>query len=125
MALSPTIEYRCALGVMAKAPLAGVVKTRLVPPLTQVEAAALNTCFLRDMVANIGSCAANGQADGVVVYTPLGTEFAFEGLLPDGFKLLAQRGNSLGDRLANATEDLLRSGYHSVCLINSDSPTLP
>jgi hypothetical protein len=31
----------------------------------------------------------------------------------------------LGDRLCNATDDLLRQGYSAVCLINSDSPTLP
>jgi len=45
--------------------------------------------------------------------------------LPQGFGLLAQRGESLGERLCNATDDLLRQGYEAVCLINSDSPTLP
>ena len=110
---------------MAKAPLAGEVKTRLVPPLTPAQAAALNVCFLRDMAANIASVAASDKARGVVVYTPIGAEFAFDGILPDGFKLLAQRGESLGDRLCNATEDLLTNGYDSLCLINSDSPTLP
>ena len=110
---------------MAKAPLAGEVKTRLVPPLTPAQAAALNVCFLRDMAANIASVAASDKARGVVVYTPIGAEFAFDGILPDGFRLLAQRGESLGDRLCNATEDLLTNGYDSLCLINSDSPTLP
>ncbi|MDQ2920304.1 MAG: TIGR04282 family arsenosugar biosynthesis glycosyltransferase, partial [Acidobacteriota bacterium] len=110
---------------MAKAPLAGEVKTRLVPPLTPAEAAGLNVCFLRDMAANIGSVAAAGQAEGLVVYTPVGSDFAFDGVLPNGFKFLAQRGESLGDRLCNATDDLLKDGYSSVCLINSDSPTLP
>src|SRR5438093_7715806 len=41
----------CALAVMTKAPQAGKVKTRLVPPLTPDEAAALNICFLRDTTA--------------------------------------------------------------------------
>lgn len=115
----------CALGLMAKAPLAGKVKTRLVPPLTPAEAAALNVCFLQDMAENVDAVAATHGATGLVVYTPIGTESAFDGVLPDGFKLLAQRGASLGDRLCNATDDLLREGYKSVCLINSDSPTLP
>jgi len=110
---------------MAKAPLAGEVKTRLVPPLVPAEAAALNVCFLRDMAANVHAVAAAHGAAGLVVYTPLGAESAFDGLLPDGFELLAQRGDSLGDRLCNATDDLLKEGYASVCLINSDSPTLP
>jgi uncharacterized protein len=110
---------------MAKAPLAGAVKTRLVPPLTASEAAALNVCFLRDMATNIAHFADAGDADGLVVYAPVGAESAFDGILPSGFKLLAQRGDSLGDRLCNATEDLLKDGHGAVCLINSDSPTLP
>jgi len=108
---------------MAKAPFAGEVKTRLVPPLTAVEAAGLNVCFLRDMAANINSL--SDTSTGLVVYTPLGSESAFDGVVPEGFKLLAQRGAHLGERLCNATDDLLKQGYGAVCLINSDSPTLP
>lgn len=110
---------------MAKAPLAGTVKTRLVPPLTFQEAADLHVCFLRDMSANISEVVASNNAEGVVVYTPGGLETTFDGIFPPGFKFLAQRGESLGDRLCNATEDLLRQGYDSLCLVNSDSPTLP
>ena len=120
-----TATKLCALGLMAKAPFAGEVKTRLVPPLTLSEAAALNVCFLRDMVTNVKSITETEPASGFVVYTPAGSESAFEDLVPSGFKLLAQRGPSLGERLCNATEDLLREGYTDVCLINSDSPTLP
>ena len=115
----------CALGVMAKAPLVGEVKTRLVPPLTKQEAAELNVCFIRDMAANIASVSETEAASSLVVYTPIGSESTFDGVLPEGFKLLVQRGISLGERLYNATDDLLRQGYGAVCLINSDSPTLP
>src|SRR5918996_1669352 len=115
----------CALGLMAKAPVAGEVKTRLVPPLTAQEASALNICFLRDMAANIQSVCETEAASGLVVYTPAGAESAFAGVLPVGFELLVQRGSSLGERLCNATDDLLKQGYGAVCLINSDSPTLP
>jgi rSAM/selenodomain-associated transferase 1 len=114
----------CALGLMAKAPLAGEVKTRLVPPLTPREAAELSICFLRDMAANIKNVSETTESSGLVVYTPTGSEPAFDGVLPAGFKLLAQRGTSLGERLCNATDDLLREGHSAVCLINSDSPTL-
>ncbi|HYK19164.1 MAG TPA: TIGR04282 family arsenosugar biosynthesis glycosyltransferase [Pyrinomonadaceae bacterium] len=110
---------------MAKAPLAGEVKTRLVPPLRAREAAELNICFLSDMAANIQSVSETKTASGLVVYTPAGSESAFAGVLPAGFDLLVQRGASLGERLCNATDDLLKQGYGSVCLINSDSPTLP
>jgi uncharacterized protein len=120
-----TARKLCALGLMAKAPFAGEVKTRLTPPLTPIEAAALSVCFLRDMATNIKTLSKTAAASGLVVYTPAGSESAFAGVLPDGFKLLAQRGPSLGERLCNATDDLLRSGHSAVCLINSDSPTLP
>jgi uncharacterized protein len=122
----------CALGVMVKAPRAGASKTRLVPPLTHEEAAALSACFLRDTAANIaaacesaGRVGGGGAASGVAVYTPAGAESAFDGLLPANFSLLAQRGEGFGERLFNAAEDLLRLGYDSLCLIDSDSPTLP
>jgi uncharacterized protein len=114
-----------ALGVMAKAPRPGHVKTRLVPPLTLNQAAEFSACLLRDTVAVVADVAAREDADTLAVYTPLGAEPAFDGLLPAGFRLLAQRGDSLGERLLNATTDLLGLGYESVCLINADSPTLP
>ena len=41
----------CALAIMTKAPRAGQVKTRLTPPFSPEEAAALNICFLRDTAA--------------------------------------------------------------------------
>jgi rSAM/selenodomain-associated transferase 1 len=115
----------CAIGLMAKAPIAGEVKTRLVPPLTPREAATLNMCFLRDMAANIDGVTASGAATSFVVYTPAGSQSAFAEGVSNGFKFLAQRGESLGERLCNATDDLLNRGFTSVCLLNSDSPTLP
>lgn len=118
----------CALGMMIKAPRAGASKTRLVPPLTHEEAARLSAGFLRDTAANIAdACAENsgGAVHAVAVYTPAGAEGAFDGLLPPGFALLAQRGDTFGERLFHAAADLLRLGYESCCLIDSDSPTLP
>jgi uncharacterized protein len=115
----------CALAVMTKAPLAGASKTRLVPPLSTTEAAKLSACFVRDTCDNIARISSDGTAEGIAVYTPVGGESFFNGLLPDSFGLLGQRGRSFGDRLFNATEDLISFGYDSLCLIDSDSPTLP
>jgi rSAM/selenodomain-associated transferase 1 len=116
---------RCALAVMAKAPRAGKVKTRLSPPLTPEESAALNICFLQDTTQNIAEVSVHGQSAGLVCYTPVGDEAAFDDLLPSGFQLIPQRGNEFGERLLAATEDILRCGFGSVCLIDSDSPTVP
>ena len=113
---------RCALAVMAKAPRAGKVKTRLSPPLTLAQSAALNVAFLRDTTENLASVAG---AAGLICYTPVGEEAAFYGLLPGSFALIAQRGDSFGERLLAAAEDILACGYASVCLIDSDSPTVP
>jgi hypothetical protein len=109
---------------MAKAPQRGAVKTRLVPPLDPEEAALLNTCFLRD-VSDCIATVTSRTFHGYVAFTPAGQESAFDGLLPSGFGLLPQRGANLGERLLHATEDFLAAGYEAVCLINSDSPTLP
>ena len=110
---------------MAKAPRAGKVKTRLSPPLTLEQSAALNICFLRDTTQNIADAASRGSAAGLICYTPVGDEAAFDGLLPNGFALIPQRGDGFGERLLAAAEDILACGYGSVCLIDSDSPTVP
>jgi uncharacterized protein len=122
---SNTRRHECALAVMAKAPRAGEVKTRLVPPLDHEEAANLSACFLADTAANMHAVAARHAADCIAVYTPIGAEETLSQLLPANFSLLAQQGATLGDRLLLATEELLARGYKSVCLINGDTPTLP
>lgn len=119
----------CALAIMAKAPRAGKVKTRLAPALGFEGAAAMNICFLRDTAENIQGVAgrefAHGRAAGLVCYTPVGEEDAFEGLLPAEFGLIPQRGDGFGERLLLAAGDILACGFGAVCLIDSDSPTLP
>jgi hypothetical protein len=110
---------------MVKAPVPGLVKTRLSPPLTAEQAAMLSSAFLCDTAANISSVPTRRGCQGVAVYTPVGSHDAFDKLLTSGFSMLPQRGDGFGERLHNATLDLLKLGYDSVCLIDSDSPTLP
>ena len=135
-----TARSLCALAVMTKAPQAGRVKTRLVPPLTPEEAAELNKCFLRDTATAISVCCSGGlrppnaapgdhrmplQCCGVAVYTPAGAESAYTDILPADFSLLPQRGDKFGQRLYFAVGDLFNCGFASVSLIDSDSPTVP
>src|SRR6266576_4603394 len=111
LVLDPNLPNRrarglCALGVMTKAPLAGRVKTRLVPPLTPEEAAELNKCFLRDTAAAISTaCSRRPAGDvqfehagashseaarsacGIAVYTPIGAESTYTDILPTAFSL--------------------------------------
>lgn len=114
-----------ALGIMTKVPEAGKVKTRLTPPLTPAEAAELNTCFLRDLSDSIHLATQKLSARGVAIYTPVGKESAYDEILPREFLLVPQRGESFGERLIFAVADLLAAGFGAVCLINSDSPTVP
>jgi rSAM/selenodomain-associated transferase 1 len=109
---------------MTKAPRAGQVKTRLTPPFTAEESASLNICFLRDTARAI-SLAVNTIAQGVAVYTPADAADDYDGILPSAFELIPQRGECLSERIIYAMEDLFKSGFSSVCLINSDSPTVP
>ena len=118
----PALGHLCALAVMAKAPRVGKVKTRLSPPLTLDESAALNIQFLRDTTENIANVAGGA---GLISYTPVGDEGLFDGLLPETFALVPQRGDGFGERLLAAAEDILAIGYGAVCLIDSDSPTVP
>lgn len=121
---SEPIGRRCALALVAKVPFAGAVKTRLSPPLTPDEAARLSTCFLRDMMTNVSSLNANGT-EGVVLYTPADARSLLRDLLPNIRGFFAQRGQTFGERLINGATELFDNGFESVCLINSDSPTLP
>lgn len=116
---------QCALAVMAKAPRPGKVKTRLSPPLTAEQAAAINICFLQDTMRNIADVSSRGTAAGVISYTPVGEESAFDNLVPESFTLIPQRGDTFDERLLATAEDILACGYASVCLIDSDSPTVP
>jgi len=45
-------------------------------------------------------------------------------ILPADFCLLPQRGEKFGDRLYFAAEDLFNCGFETVCLIDSDSPSV-
>jgi rSAM/selenodomain-associated transferase 1 len=115
----------CAVAIMAKAPRIGDAKTRLAPPLSATEAAALSGCFIRDTADNIIAAAQSAPIHGHVAYSPPESETVFRALLPEAIRLLPSRRAGLGYSLADAAEDLLAAGYGSACLVNSDSPTLP
>jgi len=115
----------CAMAVMGKASIPGKVKTRLVPPLTADEAAQLNTAFLQEIIDNIDAAAREVDVSPWIAYGPAGTEEFFRALLPPRVGLLECAMPNFGDCLTFATETLLGRGYGSVCVINSDSPTLP
>jgi len=110
---------------MAKAPRVGEAKTRLVPPLSPADAAALSACFIRDAAENIATAARDAPIDGYIAFAPQDAGAEFQTLLAAGTRLVPSRRPGLGASLYDAAADLLGAGYGSVCLVNSDSPTLP
>jgi uncharacterized protein len=117
---------KCAIGIMIKTPRNGFSKTRLSPPLSSEEAASISRCFLKDTSATIETLSHEDPfVVGVAVYTPVGSEADLAKLLPSGFKMIAQREASFGTRVLGAIQDLFSVGFSAVCLIDSDSPTLP
>jgi len=119
------VQKTNALVVMLKAPLPGLVKTRLTPPLTPVQAAGLYACFIRDTfnmltllkgVDIYAACAPEGLENGLC---------AFDGIVPDGFKRLLQRGDNVGRRMFNIFDELFKKNYKKVLIMGSDSPDLP
>jgi uncharacterized protein len=123
----------CAVAVMAKAPVPGLVKTRLAPPLAADAAAALSAAFLRDITENIALAARSARLRGYVAYAPQGAEGLFDGVLAPDTSLVLADGEAVraagvrgfGRCLLHAAETLFAQGHDAVCLLNSDSPNLP
>jgi len=115
-------ELRSAVAIMAKAPRPGEVKTRLCPPLSREEAAALYRCFLLDKIAQVNALQ---RAAPVLSYGPADAKALFEDFTPGHFILIPQLGHDLGARLFSTFDQLFRQGYMQVVAIDSDTPTLP
>lgn len=101
--------------------MSGRTKTRLVPPLSPDQAAALYECFLRDTLELVRQVPA---VQPVIAYTPPSAGTYFARLAPD-FERIPQRGPDLGARLDHALTHYLYRGYSRVVAMNSDGPSLP
>jgi rSAM/selenodomain-associated transferase 1 len=114
---------------MAKASTPGRAKTRLVPPLTFDEAAALNTAFLQDVADNVLLAAANAAPhagiSGYAAYGPPGSEDFFRRTLPGSIGLIGAWLPNFGDCLLHTVREIFTRGHGSAVVLNSDSPTLP
>jgi rSAM/selenodomain-associated transferase 1 len=101
-----------ALLVIAKEPVPGRVKTRLVPPCTPAGAAVLAEAALRDTL----TAAASSSARRLVLVLD-GRAPAW---LPGGVEVLPQRGAGLAERLAAAFADAGEPAF----LIGMDTPQI-
>ena len=83
--------------VVAKAPVAGRVKTRLCPPLSPDEAARVAAAALADTLDAVAGSRAARRV--------LALDGAPGDWIPPGFEVLSQRGSTFAERLAHAWAD--------------------
>ncbi len=114
----PVLAGENALGIFAKEPVAGRVKTRLCPPLTPAQAADLYRIALAETVQRLST----GPWQTLLFYT--GARDYFAQNFP-GLPLIPQQGSDLGARMAAALSALLAAGARGAVLVGSDSPDLP
>lgn len=106
------------IGLFAKQPVPGRVKTRLSPLMTPEQACMLYSVALRETVIRL----LDAGLPLVICYA--GERDWFRETFAD-IPLLEQRGGGLDARMANAVEDLFALGAGPVLLCGSDSPDLP
>lgn len=111
-----------ALIVMAKAPLAGAVKTRLQPYLNADQCAQLAECFLLDAV-NKAKSLKNQRL--IIAYSPAEQRAYFERLARQKISLAAQKGDNLGEKMFSAFEFAFAQKAGAAVMIGTDSPTFP
>jgi len=112
--------------VLAKAPVAGVAKTRLTPPLTPEEAAAFAAASLADMLA-IGQAVPRCTT---ILFHPTGSGDAIRAALserpaPFSFALSPSTRGDIDAAMAEAIACAFEGGAPQVALIGSDLPSLP
>lgn len=111
-----------ALAVMAKAPVPGQVKTRLLPLLTAEEAAELSRSLLVDQLNHVKEL---NTADFYLAFAPDDARSLMENLAPPCFSLFPQQGAGLGGRMAAVFKKLFDLGYKNIVLIGGDLPPVP
>jgi len=116
------------LSVFTRLPVPGAAKTRLVPPLTADQAAALQRAMTEDLLERLdhtfGAAAPEAR--------PLSLEVRYDGRLasgalevPRGWVVTAQGPGDLGERLARAAREAWRDGIGRLVIIGADAPLLP
>ncbi len=112
-----------ALAIMAKQPVVGRTKTRLVPFLTPGEAARLYQALLLDTIAL--AVQLTSLADLAIAVTPPDGCAAIAEIAPSGTLVFPVNGADIGACLQQALGCLLEQGYHKALAIASDGPSLP
>jgi rSAM/selenodomain-associated transferase 1 len=109
------------LGIFAKRPVAGMVKTRLAAESTPPWAARVARAFLLDLLDRLAAV----DARRVLAFTPAYARPYFSKLAGGRFELTAQGEGDLGVRMEAFFREQFDAGTALVVLVGTDSPTLP
>lgn len=110
--------------VFGKQPRPGAVKTRLCPPLSPEQAAELYAALLDDALETSAHLAPPRGLEPILALHPPAACAAFAGRVPAAFRVVAQRGASLAERMAWAAAEAAAGGASPLLLRGSDSPLL-
>jgi len=116
MSLHPRV-----LGLFAKQPVAGAVKTRLAAVTSAEWAGKVAAAFLHDILDRL----AGVDAHRVLAYAPDDGQDYFARIAGDRFQLMAQGTGDLGQRMARFFAAQMAAGARATVLLGTDSPTVP
>lgn len=111
-----------ALLVVAKAPVAGQAKTRLSPPLSPRDAARLAASALLDTLAAAAGAPVRRRFVALTGDLEAAESAAELAQMLGSFEVLAQRGSTFGQRLANAHRDVAECAGMPVLQVGMDTP---
>lgn len=106
---------------MAKAPLAGTVKTRLAPHLSAEECAQLAECFLRDTIDKAKAL----KIQLILAYSPAVEIDYFRRAADEKTLVVEQKGDDLGEKMFSAFRFAFARNTAAAVMIGTDSPTFP
>lgn len=109
------------LGLFAKQPIAGQVKTRLAAETSPEWAARVAEAFLVDALDRLSAV----EAERVVVFSPTNAVEYFARLAAGRFETTPQSDGDLGQRMREFLTDRFATGASTVVLVGADSPSLP
>ncbi|HBZ68449.1 MAG TPA: glycosyltransferase [Deltaproteobacteria bacterium] len=110
--------------VFAKAPRPGLVKTRMTPPFSPSEAAQLYACLLDDVLDATAEIAKQLKLDAAVAVHPPEACAEIARRAPPNFRIIAQHGHDLAQRMRWALAEAAAGGFSPILLRGSDSPAL-
>lgn len=109
------------LGIFAKYPQPGRVKTRLAASIGDEPACRLYRAFVETLLARFSDVADRR----ILAFSPPERRAEFEALAGRCWQLAEQSAGDLGQRMQRYFKDAFERGASRVVLLGSDSPTLP